>query len=83
MMTVLTASTAITVTNMDEGWCYLQCDTFVRMSSRVQGLHYNDRLEQLGLIRLRLEERRMRSDLIETFKIMNGHYNIYRDLFLA
>ena len=35
-------------------------------------LNYNDRLKLLGL--QRLEERRMRSDLIETFKIVNRKY---------
>jgi len=38
----------------------------------MQGLNYNDRLKQLGL--MKLEEQRMRSDLIETFKIVNGQY---------
>ena len=40
----------------------------------MQGLHYDERLKQLGL--MRLERRRVRSDLIETFKIMNGVYDI-------
>jgi len=35
----------------------------------MQEFHYNDRLKMLGL--QRLQERRMRSDLIETFKIVN------------
>jgi len=35
----------------------------------MQELNYNDRLKQLGF--QRLEGRRMRSDLIETFKIVN------------
>jgi len=35
----------------------------------MQDFNYNDRLKILGL--QRLEERRMRSDLIETFKIVN------------
>ena len=30
---------------------------------------------------MRLERRRVRSDLIETFKIMNGMYDINGDLF--
>jgi len=45
--------------------------------SNMQGLQYNER--QLGLVRL--ERRRVRSDLIETFKIMNGEYDLSRDLF--
>ena len=54
------------------------------VSSIHQNLYKNN-LQQLlvyytlGL--MRLERRRMRSDLIETFKIMNGHYNINLDLF--
>jgi len=35
----------------------------------MQYFNYNDRLKMLGL--QPLEERRMRSDLIETFKIVN------------
>jgi len=45
----------------------------------MQGLQYNERLKQLVL--MRLERRRVRSDLIETFKIMNGEYDFNRDLF--
>jgi len=41
----------------------------------MQGLHYNDRLKQLGL--MKLEGRRMRSDLVETFKIVDEKCNIY------
>ena len=33
-------------------------------------LHYNDRLEHLGL--MCLHTRRIRSDLIDTYKIING-----------
>ena len=42
-------------------------------------LNYNDRLKELGL--QRLEGRRMRSDLIETFKIVNKKYDINPELF--
>ena len=42
-------------------------------------LQYNEILKQLGL--MRLERRRVRSDLIETCKIMNGKYDINRELF--
>jgi len=45
----------------------------------MQGLQYNERLKQLGL--MRLERRRVRSDLIQTFKIMNGEYDLNHDLF--
>jgi len=44
----------------------------------MQEFNYNDRLKMLGL--QRLEERRMRSDLIETFKIVNRKYNINTEL---
>ena len=40
---------------------------------------YDDRLKQLGLVRL--ENRRLRSDLIEIYKIHNGNYSIKRELF--
>jgi len=45
----------------------------------MQGLQYNKRLKQLGL--MRLERRRVKSDLIKTF-IMNGEYDLNRDLFV-
>ena len=39
----------------------------------VEHLHYNNRLEHLGL--MCLHTRRIRSDLIDTYKIINGIYN--------
>ena len=45
----------------------------------MQELNYNDRLKHLDL--QRLEGRRMRSDLIETFKIVNTKYDINPELF--
>jgi len=45
----------------------------------MQDLQYDERLKQMGL--MQLERRRVRSDLIETFKIMNGIYDINGDLF--
>jgi len=45
----------------------------------MQGLQYNERLKQLDL--MRLVKRTVRSDLIETFVIMNGEYDLIRDLF--
>ena len=44
-------------------------------------LNYNDRLKHMGL--QRLEGRRRRSDLIETFKIVNRKYDINPDLFFS
>jgi len=44
----------------------------------MQGFTYNDRLKQLGL--MRLERGRVRSDLIETYKIMNGAYDLNCDV---
>ena len=46
---------------------------------RVKDYSYRERLEKLGLTTLL--ERRMRSDLIETFKIINGISNYGRYLF--
>ena len=40
-----------------------------KLVAGMKDFNYNDRLKILGL--QRLEERRMRSDLIETFKIVN------------
>jgi len=43
--------------------------------------NYNDMLKMLGL--QPLEERRMKSDLIETFKIVNSKYDINPELFCS
>ena len=40
---------------------------------------YNDRLEHLGL--MCLHTRRIRSDLIDMYKIINGIYNVKTELF--
>ena len=45
----------------------------------VEHLHYNDRLEHLGL--MCLHTRRNRSDLIDTYKIINGIYSVKTELF--
>jgi len=53
-----------------------------RASKLVHGiadLKYDDRLKRLRLVRL--ENRRLRSDLVETYKILNGNYCVNRDLF--
>jgi len=42
-------------------------------------LNYDDRLNYLGL--MRLEKRRVRSDLIETFKFMKGMYDLEKKIF--
>ena len=47
----------------------------------MKGLQYNERLKPLGLIRL--ERRRVRSDLIDTFKIMNEKYDFDCNLFFS
>ena len=47
----------------------------------MKDLHYDERLKLLGL--MRLDKRRDRSDLIETFKILNNNYGGNRDLFFA
>ena len=50
------------------------------MVKDVEHLHYNDRLEHLGL--MCLHTRRIRSDLIDTYKIINGIYKCYNSYFL-
>ena len=53
-----------------------------RATKLVQGiehLSYDERLQYVGLNRL--ENRRKRSDLIETYKITTGVYDIPRELF--
>jgi len=45
----------------------------------IADLKYDARLQCLGLVRL--ENRRLRSDLIETYKILNENYSINRELF--
>jgi len=41
--------------------------------------NYDDRLNYLGL--MRLEKRRVRSDLIETFEFMKGMYDVEKEIF--
>jgi len=45
----------------------------------VAHLSYDDRLKHLGLTRL--DRRRFRNDLIETYKIVSGVYNVERERF--
>ena len=42
-------------------------------------LQYNERLKELGL--MRLERRRVVSDLTETVKLIKGKYDLDRDFF--
>jgi len=44
------------------------------MDDSIAELKYDDRLKRLGLVRL--ENRSLRSDLIETYKILNGNDTI-------
>ena len=50
---------------------------FVRMLSDVKGATYEEKLEAVGLTTLR--ERRVRGDMIETFKTMRGFNRVERD----
>ena len=52
-----------------------------KLFADMQDFNYNDRMKMLGL--QRLEERRIRSDLIETFKIVNRKYDINPELFFS
>jgi len=45
----------------------------------MENLHYEERLKRLGLMRL---EGRRESDLLDTFKIINGYYDLTVDTFL-
>ena len=49
-----------------------------KLITGMHGLNYDDRQKPLGL--MKLEGRRMRSDLVETFKIVNGKYDINPEL---
>jgi len=44
----------------------------------VEHIHYNDRFEHLGL--MCFHTRKIRSDLIDTYKIINGIYNVKTEL---
>ena len=50
-----------------------------KLITGMQGLNYDDRLKQLGL--MKLEGQRIKSDLVETFEIVNGKYDINPDFF--
>ena len=46
----------------------------------MENLHYKERLKMVRL--MRLDRRRVRSDLLETFKIISGYYDLTFDTFL-
>jgi len=50
-----------------------------KLVTGMQDLQYDERLKQFGL--MQLERRKVKRDLFETFKIMNGVYDINGDLF--
>ena len=52
-----------------------------KLVESVKDLHYDEGLKILGL--MRLDKRRDRSDLIKTFKILNGNYRVDKDLFFV
>jgi len=56
----------------------VQCRA-TKLVDGMRDLHYEERLTRLNL--MKLENRRHGSDLLETFKIINGYYNINRELF--
>jgi len=49
------------------------------MVQGIQHLNYDDRLNYLGL--MGLEKRRVRSDLIETFTVTKGMYDVVKEIF--
>jgi hypothetical protein len=52
---------------------------FTRIIHGIGFLSYSERLQKLGLTTLL--ERRMRGDLIEAYKIINGHVNYGHQMF--
>ena len=50
-----------------------------KLITGMQNLSYDDRVKRLGL--MRLNTRRLRSDLVETFEIVNGKYYTFRYIF--
>ena len=50
-----------------------------KLITSMQNLSYDDRVKRLGL--MRLNTCRLKSDLVETFKIINGKYSIHSDIF--
>jgi len=52
-----------------------------KLVESVKDLHYDEMLNVSGL--MRLDKRRDRSDLIETFKILNENYRVDKDLVLC
>jgi len=45
----------------------------------MEKFNYEERLKRLGI--MRLDRRRVRSDLIEAYKRINGYYHVTLDLF--
>jgi len=50
-----------------------------KLIDSVRNLHYEERIKKFNL--MTLEKRRHRRDLVETFKTINGCYNLQSDLF--
>ena len=57
-------------------WCQKRA---MKLISGLSGLGYEERLKILGLTTL--ETRRLRTDLIEVFKILKGYENIDKKVF--
>jgi len=51
-----------------------------KLINGMENLHYEERLRRLAL--MSLETRRVRRDLIEVFKFINGSYTVDADIFL-
>lgn len=54
-----------------------------KMVASLKDKPYEERLQELGLTTL--EDRRKRGDLIETYKVLSGHYNVpnIKDLYIS
>jgi len=52
--------------------------TATKLINGMENLHYEERLRHLGL--MSLQTRRVRGDLIEVFKFLNGSYTADADI---
>ena len=61
--------------------CLLSIKKFTKMIKGCNGKKYEERLDKLGV--MSLEDRQLRADLIQVYKILNDNQNIYQLIFLV